>query len=149
MALESILTVVNAHFGKHGKIFTYISGNWYTLIDRFRSVKFYSTEGLHTELLVRKNPKCQHYYIPVSGERIFQKKVSLSLCPLLAQRRKVLVKEAKRNQPFFRLLEYAHHALMVFMMCPLLVQQEKVQWKKAKSEQLTKSSAQHKTIVQW
>ena len=67
LALESILTVVNAHFGKHGKIFTYISGNWYTLIDRFRSVKFYSTEGLHTELLVRKNPKCQHYYIPVSG----------------------------------------------------------------------------------
>ena len=67
LASESILTVVNAHFGKHGKIFTYISGNWYTLIDRFRSVKFYSTEGLHTELLVRKNPKCQHYYIPVSG----------------------------------------------------------------------------------
>ena len=68
LALESILTVVNAHFSKHGKIFTYISGNWYTLIDRFRSVKFYSTEGLHTELLVRKNSKCQPCYIPVSGE---------------------------------------------------------------------------------
>ena len=68
LASESILTVVNAHFGTHGKKFTYISRNWYTLIDKFKWVKFYSTEGLHTELLVRKNSKCQHYYIPVSGE---------------------------------------------------------------------------------
>ncbi len=66
-ASESILTVVNAHFGTHGKKLTYISRNWYTLIDKFKWVKFYSTEGLHTELLVRKNSKCQHYYIPVSS----------------------------------------------------------------------------------
>ena len=68
LASESILTVVTAHFGTHGKKFTYISRNWYRLIDKFKWVKFYSTEGLHTELLVRKNPKCQHYYIPVSGD---------------------------------------------------------------------------------
>ena len=68
LASESILTVVTAHFGTHGKKFTYISRNWYRLIDKFKWVKFYSTDGLHTELLVRKNPKCQHYYIPVSGE---------------------------------------------------------------------------------
>ena len=67
LASESILTVVTAHFGTHGKKFTYISRNWYRLIDKFKWVKFYSTDGLHTELLVRKNPKCQHYYIPVSG----------------------------------------------------------------------------------
>ena len=67
LASESILTVVTAHFGTHGKKFTYISRNWYRLIDKFKWVKFYSTDGLHTELLVRKNSKCQHYYIPVSG----------------------------------------------------------------------------------
>ena len=66
-ASESILTVVTAHFGTHGKKFTYISRNWYCLIVKFKSVKFYSTDGLHTELLVRKNPKCQPCYILVSG----------------------------------------------------------------------------------
>ena len=66
-ASESILTVVTAHFGTHGKKFTYISRNWYCLIVKFKSVKFYSTDGLHTELLVRKNPKCQPCYIAVSS----------------------------------------------------------------------------------
>ena len=76
-ASESILTVVNAHFGTHGKKLTYISRNWYTLIDKFKWVKFYSTEGLHTELLVRKNSKCQHYYIPVSGVLWFDDGISI------------------------------------------------------------------------
>ena len=75
LASESILTVVTAHFGTHGKKFTYISRNWYRLIDKFKWVKFYSTDGLHTELLVRKNPKCQPCYIPVSGDDVLLKLV--------------------------------------------------------------------------
>ena len=70
LASESILTVVNAYFGTHGKKFTYISRIWYTLIDKFKWVKFYSTEGLHTELLVRKNSKCQPCYRLVRAEPI-------------------------------------------------------------------------------